>query len=243
MVPYVLMLVATFLAIGGALFLRMQAAAPKTGFICWLSLFLYFPIESVVIRHTAAPYDALRQPMSDLGVTTCGSGTYPLAPYVICSPSHLLMNWTFTLTGVAIAVGAILLHEFWPPGRRARTATALLVVYGLSYSISGIVPADLGFIWHTLGSLPGMVVQIPALLLIGLTVRGKMLSIMILTLVCLTITSVMLLLLLIQPVFPTLPGGLLQRLLYGSVYIWMGLTTILLRKNNSPAVGHYGATT
>jgi len=178
-----------------------------------------------------APYNLLYQPMSDLGVTTCGPDTYPLALYEICSPSHLLMNWTFALTGVVIAVGAILLDQFWPRGRRATSATVLLVIYGLSYAISGIVPANIGFAWHTLGALPGMIAQIPALLLIALTVRDRMPQLAVWTSVCLAITTGMLLLLALQPVVPGLPGGLLQRLLYGSVFLWMVGTAIFLWKN------------
>lgn len=235
MTSYVLMAAVTIVACAGAVLLRKRPdMAARTGFISWMSLTLYFVIDLVVLGRTSAPYDVLRQPMSDLGVTTCGTGTYPLAPYDICSPSHLLMNWTFTLTGVVIAVGAILLHQFWPRGRRAVAATVLLVIYGLSYSIAGIVPADVSFLWHTLGSLPGMFVQIPALLLIALTTRSRMPSLAAWTSACLAITTGLLLLLLIQPVVPQLPGGLLQRLLYGSVYLWMVVTAILLWKNHTP---------
>lgn len=231
MFPYVLMAMVTVAACVGALPLRARPrAAARIGFACWISLSVYFVIESIVILRVTAPYSLLYQPMSDLGVTICGIDTYPLALYEICSPSHLLMNWTFTLTGVVIAVGAILLHQFWPRGLQATFATVLLVIYGLSYAISGIVPANIGFAWHTLGALPGMVAQIPALLLIALTVRGRMPQFAAWTSVCLLITTGMLLLLALQPVVPGLPGGLLQRLLYGSVYLWMVGTAIFLWK-------------
>lgn len=62
------------------------------GSTCWISLSLYFVVEAWVISQSAAPYDAMRQPMSDLGVTRCGVRAYPLANYEICSTAHLLMN-------------------------------------------------------------------------------------------------------------------------------------------------------
>jgi len=199
----------------------------KIGLISWISLSAYFIIEYLVIRATTAPYNFLKQPMSDLGVTTCGTDTYILATYEICSPYHLLMNWTFTFTGIAIFTGAIFLHRIWPDNQQSRTATALFVIYGLSYTISGIVPADVNFLWHTLGSLPGMVVQIPALIMIGLAIRKKMPKLSLWTFVCALITTCALILAFFQP-FIDLPGGLLQRILYGSVFLWMTVTAMVL---------------
>lgn len=66
------------------------------GLISWVALSAYFMIEAIVIRATTEPYSFLNQPMSDLGVTACGTDTYVLASYMICSPHHWLMNWTFS---------------------------------------------------------------------------------------------------------------------------------------------------
>src|SRR5699024_6017482 len=79
---------------------RKYAVINNIVYISWISLIIYFIIEYFVIRATTTPYDYLVQPMSDLGVTTCGSGTYVLATYEICAPYHLLVNWTFTFTGI-----------------------------------------------------------------------------------------------------------------------------------------------
>lgn len=200
----------------------------KIGLIAWIALSAYFFVEYLVIRATTAPYHFLMQPMSDLGVTICGKNTYVLATYDICSPYHLLMNWTFTFTGLAICAGAILLGPCWPKTRKMTIAIALLIIYGLSYSISGIFPADKYFLIHTLGSLPGMVVQIPALWLIIIVIRNNMPALANWTLFCLLCSTIALLLLFFQPVFPGLPGGLLQRILYGSVFVWLPVTAVAL---------------
>jgi surface polysaccharide O-acyltransferase-like enzyme len=210
----------------------------KIGFVSWISLSLYFIIEFIVIQATIASYDFLRQPMSDLGVTICGTNTYELAPYEICSPYHLLMNWTFTLTGIVIFTGAIFLHQNWAEGRKSRMATVLLVIYGLSYALSGIIPADVNFVWHTLTALPGMFVQIPALFLIGSAVREQMPKLAAWTRVSAILTAVMLLLLFLQPFFQELPGGLLQRLLYGFVYLWMIVAAIVLWIKGESQIGN-----
>lgn len=210
---------------------RKYAVIKKIGFISWISLIIYFIIEYFVIRATTTPYDYLVQPMSDLGVTTCGSETYVLATYEICSPYHLLMNWTFTFTGIVIFVGALFLHQCWNDSKLTRVATALLVTYGISYTTSGIVPADISFLWHTLLALPGMFVQIPALLIIGRSMRIRMPKLSLWTFTCALINISILILLFLQP-FIGLPGGLLQRMLYGSVYLWMIITAIMLWKSS-----------
>ncbi|MBM7678842.1 hypothetical protein [Gracilibacillus alcaliphilus] len=49
------------------------------------------------------------------------------------------------------------LHQFWSDGKLSRIATALLVIYGLTGTSARIIPADMNFLLHTLGSLPAMV--------------------------------------------------------------------------------------
>ena len=196
--------------------------------ISWLLLSLYSFIEFIVIRKTTAPYSVLKQPMSDLGVTACGSDTYLLASYKICSPYHLLMNITFTFVGIAIFVGAILLESLFPQHQRVRVATVLFAVYGISFAISGIIPADINFWGHTISAIPGMIVQIPALFFIAHCMKNRLPRLYKWTMFSLFVNSSTLLLLCLQPLIPSLPGGLLQRILYGSVFIWMSVTAIVL---------------
>lgn len=227
---YILMIIFTIMTFFASFIIRRkQNRSALIGYITWILLSLYFIVEYIVIKTTEAPYNFYKQPMSDLGVTTCGKNTYVIANYLICSPNHLLMNWTFTLTGIAIFVGAILIQPSWPNHRRIKLATILLIIFGLSYSVSGIIPADINFKWHTLSALPGMVVHIPALIMIGNSVKTKWPKLSIWTYVCVFISTTSLLLLFFQP-FVDLPGGLLQRILYGSVYLWMTVTAIILWK-------------
>lgn len=145
--PYFLMALLTIIVICVIFLLRHQRAiTAKLGFICWISLSVYFIIDYIVIQATTAPYNFLEQPMSDLGVTTCGTDTYVLSSLEICSPYHLLMNWTFTFTGIVMFIGAICLHQFWPDNRKSRIATIFLIIFGLSYTMAGIFPADVNFL-------------------------------------------------------------------------------------------------
>lgn len=231
MISYVFMGLLTVIGLSAALLLRKYHEITKRiGMVSWVSLSAYFFMEYIVIRAAEAPYNLLRQPMSDLGVTSCGTGTYELATYEICSPYHSLMNWTFTLTGIVTFAGAIFLQQCWPNKRGIRAATVLLVIFGLSYAISGIFPADLNFLIHTFASLPGMFVQIPALILIGVSIKTVMPTLSKWTFFCVFLSTVSLILIFFQPLFNDLPGGLLQRFLYGSVWLWMTVTGIVLWK-------------
>lgn len=225
--PYFLMALLTIIVICVTFLIRHQRTKiAKIGFICWISLSVYFIIDYIVIQTTTAPYSFLSQPMSDLGVTTCGTDTYVISSVEICSPYHLLMNWTFTFTGIAIFVGALFLHQFWPDRRKIKIATIFLFMFGLSYTIAGVFPADVNFLWHTLPSIPGMIVQIPALIFIGLSIRKEMPKLSIWTFICALVTTSALILMSLQPFVDLF--GLLQRILYGSVYLWMTITAIAL---------------
>lgn len=229
MISYVFMGLVTIIVLVTALLLRNHHEFTKRiGMILWISLIAYFLIEYIVILAASAPYDLLKQPMSDLGVTSCGTDTYELASYEICSPYHPLMNWTFTLSGIATFAGAIFLQPFWPDNGKARVATVLFVIFGLSYAISGVFPADMNFLVHTLASLPGMFVQIPALILIGIAIRTTLPKLSKWAFLCAFLSTSSLILLFLQPVFSDLPGGLLQRFLYGSVWLWMIINGIAL---------------
>lgn len=226
---YILMGILTVSMFIAALALKDKCEVTKIiGALFWIALSLYFIVELLIIRASTVPYNFLKQPMSDLGVTICGIDTYELAAYEICSPAHLTMNWTFTLTGIAVFTGAIFLHKFWPDNKKTKTATVLLVIFGVSYSFSGIFPADINFLVHTFASLPGMFVQIPALIIIGRAIRSTMPKLSKWTYFCLMLNLLSLLFIFLQLVFPELPGGLIQRALYASIWLWMVVTGVML---------------
>lgn len=195
----------------------------RMGLLSWMALLSYFPIELVIISQTTKPYSIMDQAMSDLGVLSCGYDAYPLSAYEICSPMAHEMNVIFILTGMLIASGAVLIHHFWGGSKWTIVATVLLVIYGLGYTVSGIYPADINFLAHTLPSIPSMLFQIPAMYIIARFIRHKWPGLAQFTFVCMSISTLSLILMIIG-----LPAGLMQRLLYFSVWFWMGITAIIL---------------
>ncbi|KMS83201.1 hypothetical protein ACZ91_54405 [Streptomyces regensis] len=206
---------------------RRPAARTIVGALAWTLGIAYFAVELPAVAASAAPYDPLVQPMSDLGVTTCGTGTYPLADYAICSPWHDAVNWAFLLSGLVVALGAWCLHPVGArPGahrsRRSILAATLLVTWGLSMASSGLFPADTHFWTHTLLAVPGMVVHIPALLVLRAALRDARPGLARWTGICATVSIATLTGVVAAPLVPGLGelGGLLQRLLYAVVWVW-----------------------
>lgn len=73
----------------------------------------------------------------------------------------------------------------------------------------------------------GMILQIPALFFIAQCMKNKMPRLYKWTMFSLFVNSSTLLLLCLQPFIPSLQGGLLQQILYGSVFVW-SITAIVL---------------
>ena len=236
-VPYVSMGAIFVAAVVAAWLLRGRSWAAVIGVLAWLPQVAYFGVEVIVVSATTAPYDPLSQPMSDLGVTGCGTDTYPLADHAICSPMHPLMNWTMAVSGALVAAGALLVRSRLPRGYRSTAAMWLLVVFGGSSALAGVIPADIDFVWHVAVSLPGMVVQVPAFFLLGRSLRSKRPGLAAWSYLCGWSTVVSLALLALQPILE-LPGGLIQRALYGIVFVWCGgMAATLLRDRGVTGAG------
>ena len=223
MVHYFLLVCVLLLLAAFFIAKRGSRVSDTAGFMSWILLIFYFPVEWIVTSRMISTYSFMNQPMSDLGVERCMSHAYSLAPYHICSPLSGLMNITFIVTGILIALGAVLLHRFFGEGTGVRIATGMWIVYGLGYSISGIFPADINFAVHTIFSLPGMVLQIPAMIIIAKSIRDRMPGFSVWTYICMGLSALSLVVILIG-----FAPGLMQRLLYGFVWLWMIVGAIIL---------------
>ncbi|WP_199036911.1 DUF998 domain-containing protein [Glycomyces salinus] len=218
------------LAVPAALAVRRGKAARAVGIASWLALAAYIPLELAVVNASAVPYDPMRQVVSALGVTTCDSEPNPVVGDVVCSPWHPLMNWTFTLTGMAIAVGALCLRAQLPAERRVTVAAWMLAGIGLSYTTSGFIPADLDLLWHTILALPGMFLQIPAWILLARALRGHRTAFAAWTGAALAVHLIGMAGLVASP-FIDGPGGLFQRAVIWPTYVWaVGAAVMLARR-------------
>lgn len=224
---YLAMAALGLLAVPAALALRHNGAARAVGVASWLALVAYIPLELAVMNASTAPYDPMRQVVSALGVTVCDSEPIPAVGDVICSPQHLLLNWTFTLTGIAIAVGAICLRPLLPAERRVTAAMWMLVAVGLSYTTSGVIPADVDLLWHTVLAIPGMVLQIPAWIMLARALRSSRPVLAVWTAAAVAVHLAGIAGLVVTP-FVDGPGGLFQRAIIWPTYVWAVVAALMM---------------
>ncbi|AIC93338.1 DUF998 domain-containing protein, partial [Shouchella lehensis] len=186
----------------------------RIGVGSWIVLLSYFVYEPFAIRASIAPYSYLSQPMSDLGITECGVGTYPWADYFICSPHAPIVNSLFLLTGIVLLIGLWGLKERVKLSRIGKAGFVFLFLFAVGFSFS-VIPANVSFEWHTYPALVMFVVA-PALFCISVKLnKGKrltMISAGLLTMIKVAIMAVAFL--------PIEWGGLLQRLFYFVFYCW-----------------------
>lgn len=205
----------------------------KLGATLWATIPIYHALEFAVLRATSGTHDPLRQPISDLAVTICGPEPYPLSVDYICSPWHMQMNWGFVILGGVVTAGALSLRRVWPRRRSATVSTVALVVFGLSWGASGLFPADVAFLTHTLVSLPGMLAPPIALLALWVVLRTERRGMATWSLTAGVAAVITLVLMTAAIVWGVPPGGLTQRLLYAVPHVALtGIGIGLLLRGN-----------
>ena len=120
----------------------------------WAVRPVYIVVELAVAAATTGSYSLVDGTVSDLGAGVCSPA--------FCTPRAELMNGTFIVVGVLLALGALLLAA-----RAGRAVTALLVVAGLSSVATGFFPVDDDATLHALAAAPLFVCQPLALLLLS----------------------------------------------------------------------------
>ncbi|MFZ0214939.1 MAG: DUF998 domain-containing protein [Candidatus Dormiibacterota bacterium] len=132
--------------------------------VLWMAVVQSFLVQGLVQARWTLPYSLVRDPISDLGATTCT----PL----VCSPWHALMNASFVALGLCMAAGALAAE--WSSPRvlpLSRVAAALLILSGAGVVVVGLVPENTSHLGHTIGAAAGIVFGNVGTLLTGLTLR------------------------------------------------------------------------
>ena len=87
--------------------IRKPLANGWVGPVLWVSSIQYFIVQLIVISAWTVPHSWANNFISDLGNTECGM----YAGLAVCSPLHLLMNISFVVFGLTMAIGAVLLRK------------------------------------------------------------------------------------------------------------------------------------
>lgn len=120
----------------------------------------YVLTEVVAAAGTTGGYSWLDDTVSDLGATGC-SPAY-------CSTRHAVMNGSFIVYGVLLAVAAVLLVPVL-----GRVASGLLVLAGVASVGVGLAPVDESLGWHMAVATPVFVAQPVALLALAWVLRSR----------------------------------------------------------------------
>ncbi len=120
--------------------------------------------------HSGGPeYSFVQNTISDLGNTACGQ--YGGAQ--VCSPRYILMDLSFAILGVAMAVGSLLIYrEFTDSGLRREKVAALLgfillAIAGVGTILVGSFPENTNGTLHVTGAVMAIGVGNVGILLLG----------------------------------------------------------------------------
>ncbi|MCM3095565.1 DUF998 domain-containing protein [Priestia megaterium] len=187
----------------------------KVGILSWFATCLYFLVEPFFILTSTASYSFLYHAMSDLGVTSCGTYTYSIAPYEICSPHHFWMNVLFIINGLTLSIGVLYISQNLKKTKITQLATAFILILAVGNIVSGFIPADINLFWHSIFAQLGMITVLAGLWMYASSLTsGKYW-----TYGCL-VSLLVILILIMFVFFVPMPIGLLQRLFYLVIFIW-----------------------
>jgi len=140
--------------------------AQRIGAWAWTSIAQYFVLLLVVRAAWTLPYDPLTYAISDLGAAQCGQ----FSGRAVCSPWHGLAAASWVLTGLTLALGAVLNRGRFGPTGPARIGVVLLVLSGLGEISVGLHPEDVSA-WHTPSAVVAIGCGLPGILLLGWSLR------------------------------------------------------------------------
>lgn len=128
---------------------RSNSANPiMIGSILWVSSIQYFVIQVLVALSFTPKYSLSSNTISDLGNTVCG----PYGDKLVCSPNYFLMNISFILLGLTMAVGAILLLRYLKCNRLASSGFLGLAFSGIGTVLVGLFPENTVSSLHIIGA-------------------------------------------------------------------------------------------
>ena len=135
-------------------FMKNRSILTWGGILYILASLQYLAAQVIAASAWHPSYNWNANYISDLGNTTCGNFALPHEmPSYICSPDYMLMNMSFILIGILLFVGTILLKDYWPNGKLAKTGFVLLLIASIGKSLVGLVPENTILSLHTAAAL------------------------------------------------------------------------------------------
>ncbi len=196
--------------------------------ISWALCLQYYIVQLLAASQFVAPgYSALHNTISDLGNTACG----PYGNRFVCSPLHVVMNFSFIALGVSMFVGAVALYD---QGRTMaiKTGLSLFMLAALGTVLVGLFPENTRASMHVLGAGLPFVLGNIGLIIFGVAARRQPVALRTVSWLMGSLGSVALILFVSHNYGPLGSGGM-ERLAAYPQSLWMiGVGAYLLRHRN-----------
>ncbi|HET7319974.1 MAG TPA: DUF998 domain-containing protein [Candidatus Saccharimonadales bacterium] len=141
---------------------------PLVGPVVWMLGIQYFMVQAVVAAAWKAPgYSWAHNLISDLGNTACG----PYSGRYVCSPDHVLMNASFIMLGVTMALGAGLIYQEFRKSTGSFLGFSLMGYAGIGTLLVGLFPENTIPPMHVLGAIFGLLIGNISLVVLALVLK------------------------------------------------------------------------
>lgn len=137
---------------------------PLIGPIIWTLCVQYYIIQIVVASAWHSHFSLSNNLISDLGNTACGQYSGRL----VCSPLHGLMNSSFILLGITMALGSLLIYQEFKETFSSRIGFSGMGVAGIGALLVGLFPENTIGALHYSGALLTFLIGNLAIVLLGL---------------------------------------------------------------------------
>lgn len=137
--------------------------------VVWMCAVQFFVAQAVAQSRWTTPFSLATNYISDLGNTTCG--VYTGTGAFVCSPWHAVMNVSFVLQGVIIALGTVLARPAFAHGCTSNWVSVLLGITALCMVGVGLFPEDVNYRMHVISAGTQFITGNTAMLVFGIAAR------------------------------------------------------------------------
>lgn len=141
---------------------------PLIGPVVWILSVQYFVIQLIVAHSWDPSYSWSKNLISDLGNTACGQ----YFDRYVCSPQHSLMNASFILLGVTMALGSILIYREFRRSRGSLVGFLLMALAGIGTIFVGLYPENTIAAAHGTGAFFGLVIGNISLVVLAFALKN-----------------------------------------------------------------------
>lgn len=140
---------------------------PLLGPIVWILSAQYFAIQLFVASKWVPAYQWKTNLISDLGNTVCGQ----YFDRYVCSPDHILMDASFVLLGITMALGSILIYHEFQRSRASLIGFGFMALSGIGTIFVGLFPENTIAAAHATGAFFGLVIGNVSLVILAFALK------------------------------------------------------------------------